>query len=312
MSRRIRFVPPAGAVVEITCRTVQGRFLLKPSRELNETVVGVVARAARIFQIEVHGIVVLSNHMHLLVSVPDAHRLAGFMGYVNGNLAREAGRLYSWRHRFWARRYSAIVVSDEEAAQVGRLKYLLSQGTKEGLVETPTDWPGVHCASALLTGESLRGVWVDRTRQCAARRAGKRYHRYSYAEDETLTLAPLPCWRHLSIEQSRRAVADLLSEIASSAASIHPSTRSPQARVRSVLRVHPHDSADDPEPHQAPAFHAVRRRIRHRLETAYAEFVQSYRAASERLRAGDRNARFPAGSFPPALPFVAPSTGRAP
>ncbi|HMB53313.1 MAG TPA: transposase [Thermoanaerobaculia bacterium] len=312
MSRPIRFIPPGGAVVEITCRTLHGRYLLKPSRELNEIVVGIVARAARRSEVEVHAIAVLSNHMHLLVSVRDARRLAGFMEYVNGNLAREAGRLHRWRHRFWARRYRAIVVSDEEAAQVGRLRYLLAQGTKEGLVATPTDWPGVHCAKALLRGDSLRGIWIDRTRECAARKAGKKYHRYTYADDESLSLAPLPCWRHLSAESHRRAVAGLIAEITTAARSNGPTAISSKARVRAVLRVHPHDSPGEPDARPAPAFHAYRRRARRRLEEAYREFTRAYRAASERLRTGDRSARFPAGSFPPALPFVTRPAGRDP
>jgi hypothetical protein len=37
---------------------------------------------------------------------------------------------------------------------------------------------------------------------------------------------------------------------------------------------------------------------------AYATFVAAFREASDRLRAGDRTARFPIGSFPPGLPFV--------
>jgi len=40
------------------------------------------------------------------------------------------------------------------------------------------------------------------------------------------------------------------------------------------------------------------------LYDAYAWFVAAFRDASEKLCAGDRAARFPPGSFPPALPFV--------
>jgi hypothetical protein len=36
----------------------------------------------------------------------------------------------------------------------------------------------------------------------------------------------------------------------------------------------------------------------------YAEFVGAFRAAAEALRQGYRDVPFPAGSFPPALPFV--------
>ncbi|MFY9820716.1 MAG: hypothetical protein WAM82_05000 [Thermoanaerobaculia bacterium] len=45
--------------------------------------------------------------------------------------------------------------------------------------------------------------------------------------------------------------------------------------------------------------------IRRELYEAYRWFVAAYRTAAEKLGAGDPTARFPAGSFPPALPFVA-------
>lgn len=41
------------------------------------------------------------------------------------------------------------------------------------------------------------------------------------------------------------------------------------------------------------------------LYQSYAWFVAAFREAAEKLRRGDRTACFSAGSFPPALPFVA-------
>jgi hypothetical protein len=40
------------------------------------------------------------------------------------------------------------------------------------------------------------------------------------------------------------------------------------------------------------------------LYEGYAWFVAAFRQAAEKLKAGDRSAAFPTGSFPPALPFV--------
>ena len=54
----------------------------------------------------------------------------------------------------------------------------------------------------------------------------------------------------------------------------------------------------------APRFHAATAEMRRLLWEAYAEFVAKFRDAAEKLRAGDRNAVFPPGCFPPALPFV--------
>jgi hypothetical protein len=77
MSRRPRFIPEGGSLVEVTCRTVQGRHLLRPSRQLNEVLAGVLGRAQRLYSITICAFVFLSSHYHLLLDVEDAHQLAG-------------------------------------------------------------------------------------------------------------------------------------------------------------------------------------------------------------------------------------------
>src|SRR4051812_5811167 len=156
MSRRIRFIPEGGALVEVTCRALQSRLLFRPSPVLNQIIIGTLARAKqRHDKVRVCFFVGLSNHMHILLWVEDAQGLAKFMGYFQSKLAREVGRLTSWKEKIFGRRYQAIVVSNEEKAQVERLRYGLAHGAKEDLVERPRDWPGVHCVRALLEGEVL-------------------------------------------------------------------------------------------------------------------------------------------------------------
>lgn len=131
MGRPVGFLPPECPLVEVTARTLQGRLLLRPSHRLNSIVLGVLARAARLYDMQVCAFVVLSNHYHLLLRPLDASQLAAFMSHFNGNLGKEAGRLHRWRQRFWGRRYRAIPID--------RLKYLLEQGCKENLVAKPQD-----------------------------------------------------------------------------------------------------------------------------------------------------------------------------
>ncbi|MGZ7244461.1 transposase, partial [Streptococcus pyogenes] len=76
----------------------------------------ILARAQRMYPVGICAFSFVSNHYHLLLRVDDAQQLSKFMAYVNGNLAREAGRLHRWKDKFWARRYQGIVVSQEEAA----------------------------------------------------------------------------------------------------------------------------------------------------------------------------------------------------
>ena len=304
MARRLRFIPEGGALVEVTCRTVQGRFLLKPSEALRSIVLGVLARAQRLYPVELHAFVFLSNHYHLLLSVENALQLARFMNYLNSNLAREAGRLHGWREKFWGRRYQAIVISEEEAAQMDRLRYLLSHGCKEGLVARPRDWPGAQCVEALIESQSLQGLWFDRTREYGARSRGEKYDRLAYATPETIRLEPLPCWCHLSKKRYRNRVGELITQIETETATHHAKEGTRPLGVKAIRAQNPHDRPQKMKKAWAPAFHAATKAVRRELVEAYGWFLVAYREAAEKLRQGSSSVSFPEGSFPPRLPFV--------
>jgi hypothetical protein len=206
-------VPEGGALVEVTVRTTQSRLLLRPSPALNERVIGVLGRAQQLYGVRCSCVAFASNHWHALLQVDDAEQLCRFMQYVDGNIAREVGDLVGWSGPFWARRYTSIVVSDEEAAQVERFRYILSHGVKENLVERVLDWPGVHAARSILEDKPLTGYWFDRTQEYAARNRGEEYGRLTYATEERFVVSRLPCWEHLSQEEYRKRVAELAEEV---------------------------------------------------------------------------------------------------
>jgi REP element-mobilizing transposase RayT len=302
MARLLRFIPDGGSLVEITTRTIQSRFLLTPSSQLNRIVIGALARASRRYKVGVVAYAFLSNHYHLLVWAEDADQLSRFMGLFNSKLAREVARLTGWKDKIWSRRYQAIVVSNEEAAQVARLIYLLGSGCKEGLVARIEEWPGVHCAPALLTGSPLRGVWINRTQEYLARQRGGTPDPQQFEEPETLTLVPLPCWKHLSPEQYRGQMASLVQSVEATAEAQREG-KQPLGR-EAILRQEPAEKPEHTKRSPAPRFHAFRARVRKDLYHLYAEFVAAFRVAAEKLKSGDLHAVFPIGSFPPHLPFV--------
>ncbi len=304
MSRRLRFVREGGSLVEVTCRTVQGRHLLRPSREVNEITAGVLGRAQRLYDVRICAFVFVSSHYHLLLDVDNARQLANFMRYLNSNLALEMGRLAGWSDGIWSRRYQAIPVSGEEGAQISRLKYILSHGPKEGLVARPREWPGLHCARALTDGEPIEGYWFSRTLEYAARQRGEKFDRLQYATRETVTLSPLPCWKHLSDDARRTRILSLIDQIETEAANRRAETGAEPLGVAAVLGQHPHNRPRHLKKSPAPLFHAISQTVRRELYEGYAGFVAAFRQAAEKLKAGDRSAAFPTGSFPPALPFV--------
>lgn len=304
MPRPLRFVPP-GAMVEVTLRTVHGRYLLRPSRALNDLVVGVIGRAQRKYGMTIHALVVLSNHAHALLTPDSPQQLAAFMAFFAGNLAREAGRLHDWREKLWARRYRSIVVSDEEEAQVGRLAYLLGNAVKEGLVARPQDWPGVHCAEALLDSTPLEGTWVDRTAEYEARRRGEDIIAADFAHREKVVFSPLPCWAALEPVVYCQRVSALVDRI------VEDGHRERAGRgvlgKKAILDQRPHDKPARWDRSPAPAFHAASKELRITLRAAYRLFVDAFREAAHRLRQGDRLAQFPPGAFPPPQPCLVPT-----
>jgi hypothetical protein len=100
-------------------------------------------------------------------------------------------------------------------------------------------------------------------------------------------------------------VADLVEAIESEAAAALAASGRMPLGVAGILRQSPETCPARSKKSPAPLYHAATRAVRKAFWEAYATFVAAFREASERLRAGDRMARFPIGSFPPGLPFVA-------
>ena len=300
-ARNPRYIPP-DSLVEVTCRTIHGRFLLLPGRDLNAIIIGALAKAQQRYGMVVCGLVYLSNHCHLLLQPRNARQLARFMNYVNSKIAREAGRLHWWREKLWGRRYGSVIVSDEPEEERARLRYLLAQGCKEGLVESPKQWPGATSAQAHSQGWKLSGLWFDRTAEHKARKRGEHVPKLRFAEALELVITPIPSWRDEPEHRIDARVRALVREIEDETREeIRRTGRQPLGR-QAILEQHPHAQPASFEPSPAPRFHAHRCSVRRRLENAFRRFLHAYREASSLFRQG-KEATFPPGSFLPSPGF---------
>ena len=307
MARKQRYIPPppSPTLVFITCRTIQGRYLFRPGPQFNDLFLGILGRVQRRYQMRLCGVCVLSSHFHLLLVAKDAQQLSQFMRDLKSKLAIEVNRLTGWRGTVFERRYDSAVVTEEEGAQIERLLYILSNSVKEGLVEQPQDWPGVHCVNALLGGEPMTGHWFNRSREYAARNQRQDFERLRYATEETVEFSPIPCWAHLPPEVYRARVKTLVDTVVAEAALERSRTGRPVEGVESILARDPQHRPTKLARSPAPLVHAATKAARKAFYEMYSWFVAAFRSAAEKLKQGDREARFPVGSFPPGLPFVA-------
>ncbi len=293
MGHKIRYLLEPDRLVEITCRVIQRRFLLRPSPKLNAIIRGALARAQKRHGMKICGFVYLSNHCHILLRPSSTHQMADFMRDVNYKISKEVGRLHNWQSGIWPRPYTDRQISDEPQAQIETLHYLLEQGCKEGLVASPKHWPGASSAKALLSGDPVEGFWIDRTAQYRAWERNEPNPDERFTSSHWLELSPIPCWEHLPPHQYQARVRALVRDIERTMEGVQVLGK------EAICAQDPHAAPTSrPRRTPAPRFRAVEPQVRRALEWSYRLFLIAYRQASEALREG-RPAQFPDGCFAP-------------
>jgi REP element-mobilizing transposase RayT len=300
MGRPLRHFQPDGYYF-ITARCFQARLLLRPSPQTNEVIGGILARAVQHYRIELFGFVFASNHLHLLARAPRSN-LPNFMQYLLCNIAKKIGRLVAWRGGLWERRYSAEPVLDDDA-MVGRLRYILGHGVKEGLVRRCREWPGLSCLEQLWGQAVRRFHWFDWTKRC--KRGGGDGRRpplldARWAEPVDLELKPLPPWARCSDPGRRDRVSAIVASIEREG---ELSGRGVLGR-RKVLRQRPQQRPQEIKRTPRPLCHASTPEGRQSYRELYRGFVAAFREASRKWRAGHLTAVFPAFAI---RPFVWPT-----
>lgn len=299
MSRRLRTLDDPYGLVEIASRALHGMYLLRPSGEVNDIILGVLGRAQRLYGVTLHAFIFMSNHFHILATVESSEQLSLFTGFLKSNLARELGALHDWKEKFWGRRYHSASVKFTEEDQIKRFNYLLDNSCKEKLVASPLDWPGVSSAPALYHGEpTMTGTWYNRTAQYRCGRHSE------HKVIETVRLTPLPFLQERSAEEQRAFVVDAVHEIERKTDQMHQEDGTTPLGARAIQRQKPHDQPTEFEASPAPPFHAVNREDFLSMLDARRAKEAAYREASRRLKDGETDVSFPDGCFPPRLPFV--------
>jgi putative transposase len=151
-----------GITYLVTRRCTQRQFLLRPSSTVNAIFLYVLAIAATRFGIEVHAFCVLSNHVHLLVTDPDA-RLPEFEQYLDSLVARAVNASLGRWGSFWegASSYSGVtLVSPRDV--LDKAAYVLANPVAAGLVRKGNEWPGLWSGVERIGGPPITAKRPDR------------------------------------------------------------------------------------------------------------------------------------------------------
>lgn len=271
----------------MTRRCSERRFFLRPSDTTNAIFLYILAVAAARCRIRVHAICVLSNHYHVLVTDPEA-RLPEFEQYLDGLVARATNASLGRFEGFWAgtTSYSAVGLAAPEDI-VAKTVYALANPVAAALVQTGDEWPGVRTSiDQLGTGKLV------------AHRP-KVFFRESGDMPEVVELELTVPPGFASAAEFRDRVARALGSLERRIRREFAAERRPFLGRLKVLRQNPFARPRPGEPRfqmnpRVAAEDAWKRcEVLSRLE----EFQRQYRQGVERMRAGEPDVLFPAGTY---------------
>jgi REP element-mobilizing transposase RayT len=272
----------AGATYLVTRRCSERRFFLRPSEELNALFLYVLAVAAARYGVQVHALCVMSNHYHLLVTDPEA-ALPAFVQYLDALVARSVNASLGRWEGFWASGASYSAVRPGETNDIVRkAAYILANPVSAGLVRHGAEWPG------LWTGPE------DLGRRTFVAQRPKGFFREDGPMPATAELTlTVPPGFHSADAFTARVAAELDQLLATNPPPPHLGGRAAVLRQDRFARPAQWEPARAPNPRVACIDKMKRLEVLSRL----ASFLDSYRGALVKRRAGDMAALFPAGTY---------------
>jgi REP element-mobilizing transposase RayT len=275
-----------GTTYLVTRRCAQRQFLLRPSPVTNGVFLYVLAVAARRFGVRVHAYCVLSNHFHLVVTDPEA-RLPAFEQYLDSLVARALNASLGRWESFWApSSYSAVALQGPDDI-IDKAAYVLANPVAAGLVPRGRDWPGLW-SDPRGVGRGL--IQVERP-AVFFRTVGE------MPETISLELTPPPGFEAPQDFQSQLASALAVRE-QQAALELSSGGRAFLGQKR-VLAQNPRAHPPPGEPRRKLKPRVAGRDKWKRIEALcrLRDFLLAYREAWAALKAGARDALFPAGTY---------------
>ena len=298
MGRPLRNQKP-DSIYFVTSGCLERMFFFRPSKEVNRIILGILARVADRFDIEIFAFVFMSNHLHMIVRSRSC-QIHLFMEEFLGQVARALNKHWGRSGSFFHRRYDASEILDDEAL-LDKLRYTVCNPCESNLVRHPKVWPGLSSWSIHETGEPLVGEWVNSKEYWRLKRKYKEMSDAEAARRATieypLHMAKLPMWEALDDEAYRKKVCK---EVCEWAEHLADKRTVRCVGVKKILA----QSFDD-RPHNPrkktprPVCHASCPDLKDEYLEELRLVTDRYRQAVGKLRRGISDFEFPNGTIPP-------------
>lgn len=303
MGRPVRVFKTDGIYL-ITNRCREGKFLMRPDPEMNRILLAALVHFATMHEVEILAWCFMSNHFHLIVRAPKLN-LSAFMRDFQSKIARKIIDRTGCSAPVFPKRFVDNELVDEESLR-DKLQYVVMNPVKHGMVEHPSEWPGLtswrcHRHGASVVGKKLdtqafhkfrrRKGWTEQEAREAAMQEREFHATAAVLHDDDGQL--------LFGADAHRWLADAVDRRCAMLAEFRREGGVGVSGPAAVRRRHPLDKPPHFEPTPAPLCLTTdpSRRIQYREHRRH--ITDTYQKAHRAWRNGDREVQFPPGTHPP-------------
>ena len=273
-----------GQVAMLTRRCVDRCFFLRPDDTINAIAAYEFARAALRNSIDIHAVMVMSNHPHVIVTDRIARR-SDFMRDAMSGIARARNRDLNRRGYFWdAQSYGDTVLLNRDSVEE-KILYVWLNPVIEGLVERVEDWPG------------FKIMPDDWGKPMTIRRPGSFYGRRS-SETVTIIPKPPPGYEHLRQEEVAERFNKLIREAEDRILEERKKENKRVLGAKKVLAINPfsHPKTKAPMGKLNPRFACRDKELMQRAIADYKAFLEEYKRKRKEWATG-KKVKFPCGTL---------------
>ena|SRR5437588_2190206 len=137
----------------VTSRTAQGTPLLQSERMANQFI-DVLRSYTSAGKFKINAFVVMSNHIHLLITLDESLTIEKAMQLIKGNFSFRAKKELGVQSEIWQRGFSDERITDSESF-VSHRSYIEQNPVRAALASSPENYP---YSSAFLRAQKAAGA----------------------------------------------------------------------------------------------------------------------------------------------------------
>jgi REP-associated tyrosine transposase len=272
----------------MTRRINQRLFLLKPRKNINHLFRFCVAYASYLYKMEIHGLVVMSNHWHVVLTDPHG-RIPEFAGWVHKNVAKGVNAGIGRWENVWSSEQTSYVRIVDTNDMVDKLLYVLLNPVESRLVKQSKQWPGVITKVEDYCNKSQTITKPD----IYFRKAG------IIPEKVKFKVTPLPGFEHYTEKQFANFMRKKLLKKQGKTIKKYRKMGKQFLGVHGVLNQDINEQPWTAAPHREMSPQIAEKNKWRRMEmiTELKVFQTKYKKAMMKLKLGEKDVVFPAGTY---------------